>query len=61
MTAASPPATDDAGEHVAVCPKCWAEVTTDLLCGCDDEDTGPLCLNRCCGFWHNDRALGGAA
>ena len=33
------------------CPGCWSHITADLLCECDN-DTGPLCTNRCCGFWH---------
>lgn len=41
----------------AVCPTCWTEITTDLLCEHDDPDTGPLCTNRCCGFWHEQGAV----
>ena len=31
------------------CPGCGADLDDyEQLCGCDNEDTGPLCVNRCC-------------
>lgn len=37
----------------AACPGCGDDVWTWLLCGCDDE-TGPLCVDRCCPSTHNE-------
>ena len=33
------------------CPGCGADITADDLCGCDNQDTGPLCP-RCCALEH---------
>lgn len=37
------------------CPGCGGDVEPDELCGCDDPDTGPLCINRCCPREHRQR------
>lgn len=40
----------------AVCPTCLDETEPENLCGCDNPDTGPLCVGRCCEYWHETRS-----
>ncbi len=41
-------------ENTAVCPRCWDAINTADLCEHDDPDTGPLCRDRCCRYWHDE-------